>query len=77
MMTRRALLAAAMPPVGFAPIEQAVAAGKLRAAVLRVTRGADVFEKAFGAAKVDSPFLIASITKPMTAAVVMTLVDEG
>jgi CubicO group peptidase (beta-lactamase class C family) len=81
MMTRRALLAAALPPVKWndavKPLADAVAAGKLRAAVLRVTQGDGVYEKAFGAATVASPFLIASITKPMTAAAVMTAVDAG
>ena len=80
MMTRRALLAALVPAQmaeAVKPIEQAVADGKLEAAVLRVTQGDGVFEKAFGTAKGSSPFLIASITKPMTATAVMTLVDAG
>ncbi len=81
MMTRRALFAAALAPAQMAeavkPMEQAVADGKLKAAVLRVTQGDGVFEKAFGTAKGSSPFLIASITKPMTATAVMTLMDAG
>ena len=80
-MTRRALLAAALPPAklneAVKPLTDAVAAGELRAAVLRVTQGDGVYEKAFGAATPASPFLIASITKPMTAAAVMTLVEAG
>lgn len=81
MMTRRALFAAALPPAKLdsaaKPLADAVADGRLRAAVLRVTQGDGVYEKAFGAATAASPFLIASITKPMTAAAVMTLVDAG
>ena len=81
MLTRRAWLAAALPPakMGAAvkPLVEAVAAGQLRAAVLRVTQGEDVYEQAFGTATVRSPFLIASITKPMTAAAVMTVVEAG
>lgn len=81
MMTRRALLAAALPPAKLTdavkPLAEAVESGKLRAAVLRVTQGDGVYEKAFGTAKPASPFLIASITKPMTAAAVMTLVETG
>lgn len=52
---------------------------KLSAACVLVRdRGGPVYEKAFGAAKsLDARFLIASITKPMTAAGVMKLVDRG
>jgi beta-lactamase class C len=49
----------------------------LHAAVLRVESKGQVFEEAYGKARIDSPFLIASITKPMTAAGVMLLVDRG
>lgn len=81
MMTRRALLAAALPPAKLndatKPLADAAAAGKLLAAVLRVTQGDGVYEKAFGTATASSPFLIASITKPMTATSVMTLVEAG
>ena len=81
MLTRRALLAAALPPAqmndAVKPLAEAVAAGQLRAAVLRVTQGDGVYERAFGAATPASPFLIASITKPMTAAAVMTVVEAG
>ncbi|MBM3782916.1 MAG: beta-lactamase family protein [Acidobacteria bacterium] len=58
-------------------LAKAVASGQLRAAVLRVETKGKVHERAFGAAKTDSPFLIASITKPMTAAGVMVLADRG
>ena len=59
-------------------IQQTVAAGKVRAASLYVRSPAGVFERGFGAAKApDAIFLIASITKPMTAAGLMKLVDAG
>ncbi len=85
MITRRAFLAAApllaLDKSTFAPAEQilqsAVSSGQLRAAVLRVERPSFVYEKSFGAAKVTTPFLIASISKPMTATAVMTLVEKG
>lgn len=58
-------------------LDSAISSGKLDAAVLRVESRGQVFEKAYGLAKPDSPFLIASITKPMTASAVMLLVDRG
>ena len=81
-LSRRALLASAL----FAPgrfrnaelvLDKSVASGQLHAAVLRVEQRGEVFERAFGKAKADSPFLIASITKPMTATAVMILADRG
>lgn len=81
-LSRRALLAA--PLAGAARfraaeaiLEKAVASGQLRAAVLRIEQRGEVFEKAYGKARPDSPFLIASITKPMTATAVMMLADRG
>ncbi|MBY0508464.1 MAG: beta-lactamase family protein [Bryobacteraceae bacterium] len=81
-LSRRVFLATpllALEPM--APAEKllhdAVASGKLRAAVLRVEQGSSVYEKSFGAAQTSTPFLIASISKPMTAAALMTLVDSG
>jgi beta-lactamase class C len=57
-------------------LDGAVATGKLRAASLSVNHKGKVFEKAFGAARgPNEVFLLASITKPMTAAAVMKLVD--
>ncbi|MFN0106283.1 MAG: serine hydrolase domain-containing protein [Bryobacteraceae bacterium] len=82
LLSRRTLLAGAL----FAPgrfqsaeliLDKAVASGHLHAAVLRVEQRGEVFERAFGKAKPDSPFLIASITKPMTATAVMLLADRG
>lgn len=82
-MTRRELLsslALALRPPATAAAEKllatAVTAGKLRAASLYVREGNSVFSKAFGAATPATPFLLASITKPMTAAGVMHLVDH-
>lgn len=52
--------------------------GALRAAVLHVECGGDTWTRAFGAAgTLDAVFLLASITKPMTAAAVMILADRG
>jgi CubicO group peptidase (beta-lactamase class C family) len=52
--------------------------GRLRAASLLVQRGDHEFGRAFGEARDrDAIFLLASITKPMTAAGVMILVDRG
>jgi len=82
-MTRRELLtslALALRPPSTAAAEKllsaAVASGKLRAASLYVREGNSVFSKGFGAATPSTPFLLASITKPMTAAGVMHLVDH-
>lgn len=59
-------------------IETQTKSGAVGAAVLRVQNGGHVFERAFGLAKTpQAVFLLASITKPMTAAAVMTLVDRG
>lgn len=54
-----------------------VAAGDVTAAALLVRRGGAEFVRAYGAARLDTPFLVASITKPMTAAAVMALRDRG
>src|SRR6476660_3454616 len=55
-----------------------VDAGMVRAATLHVHRGRFTFQRAFGeAGSPDTVFLIASITKPMTAAGVMLLADRG
>lgn len=54
-----------------------IADGRVRGASILVTRGAQRFARNFGTARGSHPiFLLASITKPMTAAVVMSLVDE-
>ena len=51
--------------------------GTLNHAVLHMQKGAEVTQKAFGKASPDSMFLLGSITKPLTAAAVMVLVDRG
>lgn len=57
-------------------LSKAAAEGQLHAASLCVRHGKEVFARAFGAAKSeDALFLLASVTKTLTAAAVMTLVD--
>jgi CubicO group peptidase (beta-lactamase class C family) len=58
-------------------IEQAVGRREVDAAVLHVTRGRQSFVRGFGAARAETVFLLASLTKPMTAAGVMALVEAG
>jgi CubicO group peptidase (beta-lactamase class C family) len=59
-------------------VDRAVAAGDVRAAVLDVRRGKQSFERAFGLARgPETVFIVASISKPMTATGVMLLVDRG
>jgi beta-lactamase class C len=59
-------------------VQAQVDAGELESAVLHVRRGASAFQRAFGkAATADAVFLLASITKPMTATAVMLLSDRG
>jgi CubicO group peptidase (beta-lactamase class C family) len=50
--------------------------GDVAAAVLHVRRAGQELSRAFGAARVDLPFLIASPTKPITASAVMWLRDR-
>ena len=59
-------------------IEAQVRAGKLLAATLAVRDKQGAFRRAFGEAQAeDAVFLIASISKPMTATGVMVLADRG
>jgi len=59
-------------------LAKAASEGQIRAASLCVRHGKDEFARAFGDAKSpDAMFLLASITKTLTAAAVMTLVDRG
>ena len=52
--------------------------GRVLGASILVQQGANQFYRNYGAAQGGAPvFLLASITKPMTAAAVMTLVDAG
>ena len=58
-----------------AVLAKAAAEGQVRGSSLCVRHGKDEFSRAFGtAASPDAPFLLASITKTLTAAAVMTLV---
>jgi beta-lactamase class C len=59
-------------------IEAQTGSGRVAAASLYVRNGSNVFAKAFGKApNPNAVFLLASITKPMTVAAVMTLVDRA
>jgi CubicO group peptidase (beta-lactamase class C family) len=59
-------------------LTHAAAAGQVNAAVLFVRHRRGVFARSFGAARsVDQFFLLGSISKPMTAAALMTLYDRG
>jgi CubicO group peptidase (beta-lactamase class C family) len=52
--------------------------GRVEGASILVTQGSRQFARDFGTAKGPEPvFLLASISKPMTAAAVVTLVDSG
>jgi CubicO group peptidase (beta-lactamase class C family) len=60
-----------------AALARAAEEGKVRAASLCVLHGKDRFARSFGAAaSPDAVFLLASITKTLTAAAVLTLVDR-
>jgi CubicO group peptidase (beta-lactamase class C family) len=59
-------------------LAKAAADGQISAAALCVRHGQEQFARAFGAApSPDALFLLASITKTLTSAAVMTLVDQG
>lgn len=59
-------------------LAKAVESEQIDAASLFVQQGTSVFARSFGAAtSVDAIFLLASISKPITIAAVMTLFDEG
>lgn len=59
-------------------VERATSTGEVSAAALHVHQGAFTLSRAFGrAANPDSIFLLASISKPMTATGVMLLADRG
>jgi CubicO group peptidase (beta-lactamase class C family) len=84
MLSRRRLLLASMAlPVSRSPfdpalrrLDQAAASGEVSAAVLHVISRGQTLTHAVGKARPDTVFLLASITKPMTAAVLMALVEE-
>jgi CubicO group peptidase (beta-lactamase class C family) len=59
-------------------LSNAAADGVVHAASLYVRQGTHEFARAFGAAKsADDIFLLASITKPISIAALMTLYDQG
>jgi beta-lactamase class C len=59
-------------------IEAATRSGEVAAAALYVSQGKTVMERGFGKARsAREVFLLASITKPMTAAALMKLVERG
>lgn len=58
-------------------LDSSVRSGRLRAASLHVRHGEFSFRQAVGKASPGTIFLIASITKPLTAAGVMLLADRG
>jgi CubicO group peptidase (beta-lactamase class C family) len=59
-------------------VKAQVDSGAVRAACLHVCQGSQVVDLTFGAAKTpDAVFLLASISKPMTASAVMLLCDRG
>ncbi|MEQ8788375.1 MAG: serine hydrolase domain-containing protein [Pirellulaceae bacterium] len=59
-------------------LRQAAASRQVHAASLYVRQGDEVFARSFGEAKsVDDVFLLASISKPISTAAVMTLYDDG
>jgi CubicO group peptidase (beta-lactamase class C family) len=59
-------------------VDRAVADGDVRAAVLDVRRRKQTFERSFGHARgPETVFIVASISKPMTATGVMLLADRG
>jgi CubicO group peptidase (beta-lactamase class C family) len=57
-------------------LDESVEKGIVAAAALYVRQGDQIHTAGFGKAKADTVFLLASITKPMTAAAVMTLADS-
>jgi CubicO group peptidase (beta-lactamase class C family) len=59
-------------------LAKAVASGQIRAASICVKQGDREFKGVFGEAKSpDATFLLASITKPISVAALMTLFDQG
>lgn len=84
-MTRRSLIMSAVAMAlrkervdeAVALIQAQVDSGSVRAAVLQVCQGKQTVDRTFGEAKTpDAVFLLASISKPMTASAVMLLSDR-
>jgi len=85
-MTRRQLLSGAVAlelrrdrlDAAVALIENATNSGTVAAAALDVRQGSFTLSRTFGrVTSSETPFLLASITKPMTATAVMILSDRG
>ena len=57
-------------------IASRVKSGDIAAAAFLMRQGDFEFARAYGAAKIDTPFLVASLTKPMTVSAVMLLRDR-
>ncbi|MGH7945456.1 MAG: serine hydrolase domain-containing protein [Opitutaceae bacterium] len=57
-------------------IASRMAIGEITAAAFLVRQGGFEFARAYGTAKIDIPFLIASLTKPMTVSAVVMLRDR-
>lgn len=77
-LQRDAIAAVTQTSPAIEKIEAATRSGEVSAAALYVSQGKTVVERGFGKAR--SPhevFLLASITKPMTAAGLMKLVERG
>ena len=57
-------------------LADAVEQGQVHAATLVARLSGQVFQRAFGKAALDSPFLLGSISKPICMAALMTLFDQ-
>ena len=57
-------------------IARRIQTGEVAAAAFLIRQGGFEFTRAYGTAKIDTPFLIASLTKPMTVSAVMILRDR-
>lgn len=58
-------------------LKNSVASGQVRSAVILIRDGSRRFERAFGAAQLDSPFLLGSISKPICISALMSLFDKA
>src|ERR1700712_2087434 len=85
-MTRRALIMSGIAMAlrrekvdeAIGLVKAQVESGAVQAASLHVCQGKEIVNRAFGAAKTpEAVFLLASISKPMTASAVMLLADRG
>jgi len=75
---RNPIAAAIQTNAAVEKIEAATRSGEVAAAALYVSQGKTVVERGFGKARsAREIFLLASITKPMTAAALMKLVERG